>query len=155
MILALRLRSTKVKSVLSCVTTIKVTYGEFPVKGLLSVLHQAADSFSLSQNQWCSILTGEKGSFCTFYNFFPPRMLPQLAMASTSPIEQFLYRRVLNSTSTDDISLSSLLQLRLELVTCLTVSWTLLYLARRAYLHHIGFFIMKEERMFAERCVPF
>jgi hypothetical protein len=60
-------------------------------------------------------------------------MLPQLAMASSSPIEQFLYRRVLNSTSTDDISLSSLLHLRLELVTCLTVSWSLLYLARRAY----------------------
>jgi hypothetical protein len=54
-------------------------------------------------------------------------------MASSSPIEQFLYRRVLNSTSTDDISLSSLLHLRLELVTCLAVSWTLLYLARRAY----------------------
>jgi hypothetical protein len=81
-------------------------------------------------------------------------MLPQLAMVSSSPIEQFLYRRVLNSTSTDDISMSSLLHLRLELVTCLTVSWTLLYLARRAYFR-IGFFILNEEKAFTERCVPF
>jgi hypothetical protein len=60
-------------------------------------------------------------------------MFPDRATVSESPIEQFLYRRVLNATTTDDISFSSLLSLRLELVTCLAVSWAILFLARSMF----------------------
>ena len=62
------------------------------------------------------------------------RVFPHHAAIPQSPIEQFLYRRVLNSTSTDDITVSSFFTLRMELVTCLAVSWALLSLARSLFI---------------------
>jgi hypothetical protein len=58
------------------------------------------------------------------------RIFPHHSAVPQSPIDQFFYRRLLNATSTDDISMSSFFTLRLELVTCLAVTWALLCLAR-------------------------